>query len=98
MRLKVPALLLLSLLVIAVFFLGTWQGLRYQWLLREVRELELQQQDRLEQNKKIIAALAVLSSPQRVQALAEQKLGLKLISPSDLSTVVLPPGGGQPHE
>ena len=39
---------------------------------------------RLENNKKAIAALAVLSSPQRIKALAVEKLGLKPLRAEDV--------------
>jgi len=55
---------------LSLFFLNTWQGFRYQELEREVAGLEQEQKNWLEKNKKAIAALAVLSSPERIKALA----------------------------
>lgn len=84
MRLKSPFFVFIVLAFIALFFLNTWQGLLYEQLKRDAGKLELEQRDWLEKNKKVIAALAVLSSPGRVESLALNKLGLKRLSASDL--------------
>lgn len=94
MRLRSPFFIITVLAFISLFFLNTWQGYRYQELEQEVGNLELQQKDWLEKNKKVIAALAVLSSPERVEALAVDKLGLKPLKPEDVIKVKLKDGQG----
>ena len=94
MRLRSPFFTIIVLVFIALFFLNTWQGYRYQELEQEVGNLELEQKDWLEQNKKIIAALAVLSSPERVEALAVDRLGLKPLKPEDVIKVNIKGGRG----
>ena len=84
---------LLILASLSLFFLNTWQGNRYQKLEREVQRLELEQKNWLEQNKKVIAALAVLSSPERIKTLAEDSLGLKPLQAEDLIEIEL--GGAE---
>jgi cell division protein FtsL len=83
----------LALVLGGLLFLNTWQGYRFQALKRNVQELEAEQRDWLEQNKKLVAAVAVLSSPERIQRLAERELGLKKLTRSALATVALPAGG-----
>ncbi len=83
----------LALVLGGLLFLNTWQGYRFEALKRSVEELEGEQRDWLEQNKKLVAAVAVLSSPERIQHLAEAELGLKKLERSALTTVVLPAGG-----
>ncbi|MBN2552870.1 MAG: hypothetical protein JXB06_08865 [Spirochaetales bacterium] len=78
---------------LALFFLNTWQGFRYQELEREVEKLELEQKNWLEQNKKAIAALAALSSPQRVKTLAVERLGLRPLKAQEVIEIELE--GGQ---
>ena len=87
MKLRSPLFALLILASLSLFFLNTWQGDRYQKLEREVQRLEL------EQNKKVIAALAVLSSPERIKTLAEDSLGLKPLQGEDLIEIDL--GGAE---
>lgn len=93
MRLKSPLFVLLILAVIALFFLNTWQGFRYEQLKRSVRELEIEQKDWLERNKKVIAALAVMSSPARVEALARQRLRLRTLQAGEAVKVVIKDSG-----
>jgi cell division protein FtsL len=94
MRFRSPFFIITVLAFIALFFLNTWQGYRYQELEQEVENLELEQKDWLEKNKKVIAALAVLSSPERVEALAVDKLGLKPLKPEDVIKVRFKGGQG----
>jgi cell division protein FtsL len=84
MRLRSPLFFLLILAFLTVFFLNTWQGFRYQELEREVQRLEQEQKGWLEENKKVIAALAVLSSPGRIRSLAEESLGLRRLQAEEL--------------
>jgi hypothetical protein len=76
MRFKRLAVVAFVLFVLSFFFLNTWQGYRYERLEASVAALGREQEDWLERNKKIIAGLAVLSSPARVAGLAESELGL----------------------
>lgn len=76
------SILFVALLVISLFFWGTWQGFRYQQLAREVRMLEEEQRTWLEKNKKLIAGLAVFNSPERIEYIAGQQLKLSRITSS----------------
>ena len=89
MRLRSPLFILMILAFLSLFFLNTRQGFRYQDLEREVRMLEQEQKNWLEKNKKVIAALAVLSSPERIRSLAEDSLGLKPLQAEDLIEIEL---------
>ena len=94
MRLRSPFLVLLVLAFLGLFFLNTWQGFRYRELERDVEILELEQKNWLEDNKKAIAALAILSSPQRVRTLAVDKLGLKPLQAEDVLEIAVEFGEG----
>ncbi len=73
---SVKLLLFLLVLVVSALFAGnTWHGVRYERLQREVKNMEEEQKEWLERNKKLIAGLAVFGSPVRIEKLAEQ-LGL----------------------
>jgi hypothetical protein len=74
---------------LSLFFINTRQGFRYQELEREVRGLEQEQKNWVEKNKKVIAALAVLSSPERIRTLAEDTLGLKPLRAEDMIEIEL---------
>ena len=93
MRHRSPLFILLILAFLFLFFINTWQGFRYQVLEREVQRLEQEQKNWLEKNKKVIAALAVLSSPERIRSLANDSLGLMPLQGENLIEVEL--GGVQ---
>jgi cell division protein FtsL len=80
----------LALVLGGLLFLNTWQGYRFESLKRDVQAMEAEQRDWLEQNKKLVAAVAVLSSPERIQRIAEKDLALRKPERSSLATVVLP--------
>ena len=93
MKLRSPLFFLMILAFLSLFFLNTWQGFRYQDLERGVKRLEQEQKNWLEKNKKVIAALAVLNSPERIRTLAEDSLGLKPMQAKELIEVEL--GGAE---
>ncbi len=93
MKLRSPLFFIMILAVLSLFFLNTWQGFRYQELERGVGRLEQEQKNWLEKNKKVIAALAVLSSPERIKNLAEGSLGLKPLQGQELIEIEL--GGAE---
>ena len=52
--------------------------------------MEEEQKDWLELNKKLVAALAVLGAPERIERIAARELGLKKVEPSKVTTIVIP--------
>ncbi len=89
MRLKTAVVVLFALVLGGLLFLSSWQGFRYETLKREVQRMEEEQKDWLEQNRKLVAALAVLGSPERIEHLARE-LGLRKADPSRVTTIVIP--------
>ena len=81
---------LLYFIVLSIpLFLGivAWQSVRYTELDRDVRRLEAAQEDWVENNKKLIAGIAVLSSSRRIEQVAVRDLGLVKIAPEDVLQV-----------
>jgi cell division protein FtsL len=78
------------------FFLGAtvWQSVRYTDLEKNVRRLEAFQEDWVNSNKKLIAAIAVLSSSLRIKQIAVNDLGLVKVRPEDVLQIRID-GGGQ---
>jgi cell division protein FtsL len=83
-----------ALVLGGLLFLASWQGFRYESLKREVRRMEEEQKDWLELNKKLVAALAVLGAPERIERIATQELGLQKVEPSRVTTVRIPGEAG----
>jgi len=81
---------LLYFLVFSIpIFLGivAWQSIRYAELEKSVRRLEAVQEDWVENNKKLIAGIAVLSSSGRIEQVAVRDLGLSKVRPEDVLQV-----------
>ena len=78
-------LLSIPLLLIAV----AWQAGRFDSLAAEARRLEASQESWVQENRKLEAGIRVLSSRERVEALAEN-LGLEKAGPERRVRVILP--------
>jgi cell division protein FtsL len=61
-----------------------WNTSRYAALEREVERIEAAQEEWVESNKRLIAGIAVLSSPSRIEKIAKEQLGLSKIRPEDV--------------
>jgi cell division protein FtsL len=79
------------------FFLGVaaWQSVRYMELEKDVRRLEAVQEDWVNSNKRLIAAIAVLSSSSRIKQVAVNDLALEKMRPEDVLQVRIEGGQGQ---
>ncbi len=86
-----------ALLVPLLLFLNIWQGYRYERMRQEVSRLEEEQKNRLEDNKRLLAGIAVLSSPARIEKIAREDLGLKRLDPRRLLRVILNDPGRSPQ-
>ena len=75
-------LLYVLVLSIPLFFgLLIWQSNRYRNLSRELVRLEQTQREWVESNKRLIAAISEFSSPERIDYMARNHLGLRKIQP-----------------
>lgn len=64
-------------LIPLLFFLNTWQSFRFASLKKEIRKIEMDQVESIEENKRRIIAISILNFPARIRTLAENVLGLK---------------------
>lgn len=64
--------------------LSAVQASRYRVVAEDLKTLDADQQQWLESNKKLIAGIAVLSSPQRIEQIARTDLGLKKKPPEQV--------------
>jgi cell division protein FtsL len=82
-------LILAACTVPVFFFLQVLTAYQYQMLEREVGALEQEQKDWFEKNKKIIAGISVLRSPERIEKSARDELGLQKIDASRIKRLVI---------
>ncbi|MDR0599952.1 MAG: cell division protein FtsL [Treponema sp.] len=68
------------------FFLAlvTWQSARYGDLERELARMEEVQEEWVENNKRLIAGIVFYSSPQRIERIAREELGLRKKPPEEV--------------
>ena len=64
--------------------LSAWQSSRYGDLERELKKLEKTQEEWVESNKQLIADIAYLSSPDRIEHIARDTLGLQKKQPEEV--------------
>lgn len=86
--------LLVIMTIPAFVFVNIYQTYRYQTVGQSVALLERHEKSWLEQNKRIIAGIAVLSSPARIDQIAAGKLGLKQRTLEPTLRVTAPGQGG----
>jgi cell division protein FtsL len=67
--------------------LASWQSARYGDLERELGQLEKTQQEWIENNKRLIAGISLLSSPDRIEHIARDELGLEKKRPEDVLVI-----------
>ncbi len=82
-------LILAASTVPVFFFLQVLTAYQYQMLEREVSALEQEQKDWFEKNKKIVAGISVLRSPERIEKIARDELGLRKIDASRIKRLVI---------
>lgn len=70
------------------------QSIRFNGLTEEVRRMERVQEERVENNKRLIAGIAVLSSPERIEAISRNELGLVKKTPEDVLQIRIEGGSG----
>lgn len=86
----------IAVLVPLMLFVNAWQAYRYQQEEKAVRYYEECQQELLEKNKKIVARISVLSSPERIEKLAKEELGLRQYKAEDILRIKKDEGGLKP--
>ncbi len=73
---KIVFYIFVAILIPALLILNAIQAERYMKIEREVRELEKKQIQLVEENKKLLTDISLLSSGQRIGNIAENELGM----------------------
>jgi len=85
---------LYSMVITIPLLLGliVWQSARYRNLNDEIKRLEKAQTELVESNKRLIADIEEYSSPERIENIALNQLGLQKIRPEHLLQVKIVEG------
>ncbi|MHB9292487.1 putative cell division protein FtsL [Hollandina sp. SP2] len=84
MKGQLVLLYFIALTIPLLLGITAWQSSRYAALERQVGQLEVDQVEWIENNKSLIAGIAVLSSPGRIEKIAKNELGLSKIHPENV--------------
>ncbi len=84
------SLCVLAFLIPALLLAYGVQVRRYSELSREISELETKQKRLVEQNKKLISDISLLSSTDRIENMAENELGMHKAESEDIVRVEIP--------
>ena len=71
-----------------VLFFSSVQAYNFIKLQNEIEELETEQKEWIEKNKKLIASIEVLRTPKRIEKIAQDDLGLEKIDKERIRKVV----------
>ena len=91
MDLKKVGIIAAIAIIPLLFCANVWQSFRYSSLKREISRLEAVQVELLEQNKRYIAGISVLETPQRIDRLGQNNLGLS--RPGEEMFITIRPAG-----
>ncbi|MDX9799969.1 MAG: hypothetical protein RBT69_01385 [Spirochaetia bacterium] len=81
-NIKKTVLVALAVITIPVLlFLNAWQGFRFERMNAEIRNYEYEQKEWFEENKRMLAALSVYSSPARVKKIVDEDKELNIQKP-----------------
>ena len=70
-----------------VFFMYGFQAKRYSKLKIEIKALEQKQEKLIEENKKIVNEISILSSADRIEKIAVEELGMHKAQAEDIVRV-----------
>ncbi len=85
--LRIVFLCLVALCIPGLLVLNGIQAKRYTALEKDVEELEKKQQELIEQNKKMITDISLLSSSERIENIAQNELGMRMAESDEIVRV-----------
>ena len=81
------AVCLFVLFIPSMLFLYGFQAKRYSKLKLEIKALEQKQEKLIEENKKIVNEISILSSADRIEKIAVEELGMHKAQAEDIARV-----------
>lgn len=73
---EIISVVFFAALIPTLLIVNALQARRYENLLNEVEALEKKQERLVEENKKLIADISLLSNTERIKKIAEEELGM----------------------
>lgn len=85
--------LLLAIAIPVLLFSIVWQSHRYASLERDIARIEREQQRLVEENRRMISGISVLSTPERIQRVATEDLGMRKAETHEIMRISISKGG-----
>ncbi|MCQ2582319.1 MAG: cell division protein FtsL [Treponema sp.] len=85
--LKIILISLVALFVPVLLFMYAVQAKKYTDLSREIVELENKQEKLIEENKRLVSDISILSSAERIEKIATEELGMHKAESDDIIRV-----------
>ena len=87
MTLKRIVILILICTIPLVLFISSIQAYNFMRLKDETEKIEAAQKEWIEKNKKLVASIEVLKTPERIEKIVRDELGLQKIDNKRVVTV-----------
>ncbi|MCQ2592202.1 MAG: cell division protein FtsL [Treponema sp.] len=79
--------LIIAALIPVMLFLYAFQAKRYTDLTKEILSMEQKQEKLIEENKKLVSEISLLSSAERIEKIATEELGMHKAESDDIIRV-----------
>lgn len=86
---KTVILYILAFIIPVVLFVDAYQSFRYNALERDVSAIEQRQYEIIEDNKRSVSAISVMTVPGRIEMIAKTKLGMRRAKPEEILRIKL---------
>lgn len=90
--LSIIVLCILALCIPSLLIFDAVQARKYADLAEQVRTLEKKQQQLVEENRKLITDISLLSSTERIERIAEEELGMRKAETEEIVRVEMKDG------
>lgn len=85
--LKTVLVILITAAIPGLLFMYAVQAKKNTDLLREIKQLEVKEAKLIEENKKLVSDISVLTSAERIERIAEEELGMHKAESEDIVRV-----------
>ena len=87
---KYYAVFFLMVVTIPIFlWVNAWQANECGGIKKEIRKIEADQEDLVEENKTVVAEISDLLAISRLEAEAQKRLGLQKIRPENVTLIIM---------
>lgn len=84
---KIIGISLLAISIPILLFLYAVQASKYTTLIREINDLEKKQEKLVEENKRLVSDISILTSAQRIEKIATEELKMHKAETEDIIRV-----------